>query len=172
MSAGQLAESLRHLLDALQQARLPLELPGRTLSAKLQGDMVAQLNDYLLPRLDRLDAPLLAVIGGSTGAGKSTLINSMIGRVVSRTGVIRPTTRSPVLVHHPADAHWFGPDGILPGLARSLESADDTRTLQLVAEDSLPQGLAFWTHPTSTRWSPRIAPWPPSCWLRPISGCS
>ena len=143
MSAGQLAESLRHLLDALQQARLPLELPGRTLSAKLQGDMVAQLNDYLLPRLDRLDAPLLAVIGGSTGAGKSTLINSMIGRVVSRTGVIRPTTRSPVLVHHPADAHWFGPDGILPGLARSLESADDTRTLQLVAEDSLPQGLAM-----------------------------
>ncbi len=142
MSAGQLAESLRQLRDALQQARLPLELPGSTLTTQLQRNMIAQLDDYLLPRLDRLDAPLLAVIGGSTGAGKSTLINSMIGRVVSRTGVIRPTTRSPVLVHHPDDAHWFGPDRILPGLARSVEAANDTRTLQLVAEDSLPQGLA------------------------------
>ena len=29
MSAGQLAESLSHLRDALQRARLPLDLPGR-----------------------------------------------------------------------------------------------------------------------------------------------
>ncbi len=143
MSAGQLAESLRQLRDALQQARLPLELPGSRLTGTLQRDMVAQLDDYLLPRLERLDAPMLAVIGGSTGAGKPTLVNSMIGRVVSRTGVIRPTTRSPVLVHHPDDAHWFGPDRILPGLARSLAAANDTRTLQLVPEPSLPQGLAL-----------------------------
>ena len=143
MSAGQLAESLRSLRDALEQARLPLELPGSRLTGALQHDMVAQLDDYLLPRLERLDAPMLAVIGGSTGAGKSTLINSMIGRVVSRTGVIRPTTRSPVLVHHPDDTHWFGPDRILPGLARSLAAANDTRTLQLVPEPSLPQGLAL-----------------------------
>ncbi len=144
MSAGQqLAESLSSLRDALQQARLPLELPGGRLAGTLQHDMIAQLNDYLLPRLQRLDAPLLAVIGGSTGAGKSTLVNSLIGRVVSRTGVIRPTTRSPVLVHHPDDAHWFGPDRILPGLARSMEAANDTRTLQLVPEPSIPRGLAL-----------------------------
>jgi len=142
MSAGQLAESLRLLRDALEQARLPLELPGSTLAGKLQRDSVSQLDDYLLPRLERLDAPLLAVVGGSTGAGKSTLVNSMIGRTVSRPGVIRPTTRSPVLVHHPEDAHWFGPDRILPGLARTLASANDTRTLQLVGEPTLPQGLA------------------------------
>ena len=142
MSAGQLAESLRLLRDALEQARLPLELPGSTLAGKLQRDSVSQLDDYLLPRLERLDAPLLAVVGGSTGAGKSTLVNSMIGRTVSRPGVIRPTTRSPVLVHHPEDAHWFGPDRILPGLARTLAAANDTRTLQLVAEPTLPQGLA------------------------------
>ncbi|HOQ54308.1 MAG TPA: 50S ribosome-binding GTPase [Micropruina sp.] len=144
MSAGQqLAESLTSLRDALQQARLPLELPGGRLAGTLRHDMIAQLDDYLLPRLQRLDAPLLAVIGGSTGAGKSTLVNSLIGRVVSRTGVIRPTTRSPVLVHHPDDAHWFGPDRILPGLARSMEAANDTRTLQLVPEPSIPRGLAL-----------------------------
>ena len=48
MSAGQLAESLSHLRDALQRARLPLDLPGSTLTGRLQRDMVAQLDDYLL----------------------------------------------------------------------------------------------------------------------------
>ncbi|MFT3832517.1 MAG: ABC transporter [Micropruina sp.] len=143
MSAGRLASSLRLLADALDHARLPLDLPGRDAAAILRRDLTAQLSDYLLPRLERIDAPLLTVIGGSTGAGKSTLVNSMIGRTVSRPGVIRPTTRSPVLVHHPDDAHWFGPDRILPGLARSLQAADDVRTLQLVAEPSLPPGLAI-----------------------------
>ena len=143
MSAGQLASSLRLLADALDRARLPLDLPGRGAAETLRRDLGAQLNDYLLPRLERLDAPMLAVVGGSTGAGKSTLVNSMIGRTVSRPGVIRPTTRSPVLVHHPDDAHWFGPERILPGLARTLEAASDTRTLQLVPEPSLPQGLAI-----------------------------
>lgn len=143
MSVGQLATSLRKLRDSLESARLPLGLPGSDSAASLRGELVAQLDDYLLPRLDRLDAPLLAVVGGSTGAGKSTLVNSLIGREVSRPGVIRPTTRSPVLVHHPDDAQWFGPDRILPGLARSLAAANDTRTLQLVPEETLPQGLAI-----------------------------
>ncbi len=143
MSATQLVEALTGLRAALAGVRLPLALPGSEAAAKTAREIVGQLDDYMLPRLARLDAPLLAVIGGSTGAGKSTLINSMIGRTVSRPGVIRPTTRSPVLVHHPDDAIWFSSDRILPGLARSLEAANDTRTLQVVAEPSLPRGLAI-----------------------------
>ena len=50
-----------------------------------------------------MDAPLLMVVGGSTGAGKSTLVNSLVGADVSPAGVLRPTTRAPVLVCHPAD---------------------------------------------------------------------
>jgi GTPase Era involved in 16S rRNA processing len=46
-------------------------------------------------------APLLAVIGGPTGAGKSTLVNSLVRAPVSATGFLRPTTRTPVLVCHP-----------------------------------------------------------------------
>ena len=46
-------------------------------------------------------APLLAVVGGPTGAGKSTLVNSLVRAPVSRTGILRPTTRTPVLVCHP-----------------------------------------------------------------------
>ena len=81
----------------------------------------------MLPRLATIDAPLLAVVGGSTGAGKSTLVNSLVGRQVTAPGVIRPTTRAPVLVHHSSDARWFTDDRILPGLARSSGSRRRTR---------------------------------------------
>jgi hypothetical protein len=139
----QRVRALTGLRDALAGVRLPLSLPGSEASALRAREAVAQLDDYVLPRLNRLEAPLLAVVGGSTGAGKSTLVNSVIGRVVSAPGVIRPTTRSPVLVHHPDDAGWFGADRILPGLARSADRVADARTLQLVPEPTLPPGLAI-----------------------------
>ena len=137
------AQALGGLRDALAGVRLPLGLPGSEAAAVRAREAVAQLDDYVLPRLSRLEAPLLAVVGGSTGAGKSTLVNSVIGRVVSTPGVIRPTTRSPVLVHHPGDAGWFGADRILPGLGRSADRVADAKTLQLVPEPTLPPGLAI-----------------------------
>jgi len=143
MGAEQLAASLTALREALAGVRLPLDLPGASAVRDRVRRFVDQLDDYVLPRLDRLEAPLLAVIGGSTGAGKSTLVNSLLGRVVTAPGVIRPTTRSPVLVHHPDDAAWFASDAILPGLARSTASAADARTLQIVAEPTMPRGLAI-----------------------------
>src|SRR5215207_2406814 len=90
-----------------------------------------------------LDAPLLAVVGGSTGAGKSTLVNSLVGTRVTETGVLRPTTRSPVLVHHPADADWFGQDRLLPDLERVHSPTTDPSALQLVPASSVPPGLAI-----------------------------
>lgn len=143
MSTSNLELALSNLRDALSPVRLPLPLPGAAEQAKLARDVVAQLDDYVIPRLQTMNAPLLAVVGGSTGAGKSTLVNSLIGRVVSVPGVIRPTTRSPVLVHHPDDGEWFDDDRILPGLGRSLVSSQDQSTLQLVPEPTLPRGLAL-----------------------------
>ncbi|MGL5406481.1 MAG: GTPase [Propionibacteriaceae bacterium] len=143
MTVPQLGDSLRQLRDALAPVRLPLPLPGAQVQAQAAHDIVAQLNDYVLPRLGTLDAPLLAVVGGSTGAGKSTLVNSVIGRRVTIPGVIRPTTRGPVLVHHPDDEQWFLTDRILPGMARSHGASLDSRSLQLVAEPTIPQGLAL-----------------------------
>ncbi len=143
MSTAALTEALTNLRAALAAVRLPLDLPGSKAEAAQARAAVTQLDDYILPRLATLDAPLLAVIGGSTGAGKSTLVNSLLGRVVSRPGVIRPTTRSPVLVHHPDDTEYFESDRILPGLARSRDQANDTSTLQLVPDASLPRGLAL-----------------------------
>lgn len=143
MGAETLSASLTRLRDALAGVRLPLDLPAASDVRDRSRRAVAQLDDYVLPRLARLDAPLLAVIGGSTGAGKSTLVNTLLGREVSAPGVIRPTTRSPVLVHHPADADWFASAAILPGLARGTGAAHDARTLQVVPEESLPRGLAI-----------------------------
>jgi len=140
--ASPLTIALTNLRDALASVRLPLPLPRAAELTGLSRDFSKQLDDYVLPRLQRIEAPLLAVVGGSTGAGKSTLVNSLIGRVVTKPGVIRPTTRSPVLVYHPDDARWFAEERILPGLIRSNASSDDARSLHLVPEPTLPRGLA------------------------------
>jgi hypothetical protein len=107
-------------------------------------DLMGQIDDYLLPRLQRLDAPVLAVVGGSTGAGKSTLVNSLIGREVSLAGVLRPTTRAPVLVCHPNEVGWFSDDRILPKLPRSTGSSPtDSAGLHLVVDEDVVSGLAI-----------------------------
>lgn len=154
-----LVESLEILRGRLAAARLPLDLPGAAAAREDLDLAVHQLDDYLLPRLRSHSAPLLVVVGGSTGAGKSTLVNSLLGEHVSAPGVLRPTTRAPVLVHHPLDERWFSTDRVLPGLARVSEHGprgdatpggtatasppEPTRTLRLVASDALPHGLAL-----------------------------
>ncbi|WP_223206131.1 dynamin family protein [Streptomyces xanthii] len=114
----QLLDALTVLRDRVAAARFPLPLPGAPRARANRGELLAQLDDYLVPRLRAPEAPLLAVIGGSTGSGKSTLVNSLVGRVVSEAGVLRPTTRTPVLVCHPDDHHWFSGMRVLPDLTR------------------------------------------------------
>jgi hypothetical protein len=135
--------ALVRLREALQAALLPLDLPGVEERRKDQREMVDQIEDYVLPRLIQIDAPLLTVVGGSTGAGKSTLVNSLVGTRVTEPGVLRPTTRSPVLVHNPADSDWFDKERILPDLARTSRASGDPGALQLVPSETVPQGLAI-----------------------------
>src|SRR5215203_3647081 len=116
--ATDLTAALERLRDDLAGVRLDLELPGAAEARGARDDLVAQVDDYLLPRLRQMDAPVLMVVGGSTGAGKSTLVNSIVGSVVSPAGVLRPTTRAPVLACHPGDVPAFEGDRVLPGLAR------------------------------------------------------
>ncbi|MFJ4774966.1 dynamin family protein [Streptomyces sp. NPDC088762] len=114
----QLLDALSALRDRVASVRLPLPLPGAPRARQTRAELLAQLDDYLVPRLKAPEAPMLAVIGGSTGAGKSTLVNSLVGRQVSEAGVLRPTTRTPVLVCHPDDHHWFAGMRVLPDLMR------------------------------------------------------
>jgi hypothetical protein len=138
-----LPDALQELRDRVAAAPLALAVPGRDEALRAARGVVDQVDDYLLPRLRDLDAPLLTVVGGSTGAGKSTLVNSVLGATVTMPGVLRPTTRAPVLVCAPADRAQFSGDRVLPGLSRTTGREAGPGGLQLVSTDALPAGLAL-----------------------------
>ncbi|THV18733.1 dynamin family protein [Nocardioides caeni] len=131
------------LHGALRAAGLPLDLPGIEALRVGRDHIIEQLEDYIIPRLTEVEAPLLVVVGGSTGAGKSTLVNTLVQERVTTPGILRPTTRSPVLVHHPEDGRWFGQDRLLPDLKRVHQSTNDQSAIQLVASANVPRGLAL-----------------------------
>jgi hypothetical protein len=139
--------ALGRMRDAAAAVRLDLEIPGAEAARKVRDDLVAQVDDHLLPRLAQMDAPVLIVVGGSTGAGKSTLVNSLVGSEVSPAGVLRPTTRAPVLVCHPDELRWFQEQRILPSLPRATGGTPAPGTLQLVSTPALPPGLALLDSP-------------------------
>lgn len=134
------ANELREVLTATP---LPLPLPESGPVRELRTRLLDQLEDYVLPRLADPGRPMLVVVGGPTGVGKSTLVNTIVGETVTASGLTRPTTRSPVLVHHPADRGWFGAGGVLPSLARVDHPTDDADELQLVSTAAVPQGVAL-----------------------------
>ena len=63
--------------------------------------LVRRLEDRAAGLRVRLEAPLVVATLGGTGAGKSTLVNALVGSDVSEAGRQRPTTRLPVLVCRP-----------------------------------------------------------------------
>ena len=145
MTTPDLAEALDALRHRVAGLRLDLATPGSEPARGAQTELVGQVDDYLLPRLRQLEAPLLAVVGGSTGAGKSTLVNTLVGDDVTKAGWLRPTTRGPVLVCSPADRRWFTEDRILPELSRTTGdgSQGGGGTLHVVAHPGVPTGLAL-----------------------------
>jgi energy-coupling factor transporter ATP-binding protein EcfA2 len=138
-----LPTALRQLSTALRSPGLALAVPGAEEARRVRTELVAQIDDYLVPRLEQMEAPLLMVVGGSTGAGKSTLVNSLVGAPVSASGVLRPTTRAPVLVCHPDDLPWFQDDRVLPDMPRTIGGAAAPNGLQLVPTEALKPGLAL-----------------------------
>jgi hypothetical protein len=118
---------------AAAEVSYPLPLPSADPARAEAAALLAQVDDYALPRLTRLDAPLLVVVGGSTGAGRSTLVNSLVRAPVSPAGVLRPTTRTPVLVCNPVDTAWFRSGGLLTSGV----------VTQLIAAPALAAGLAL-----------------------------
>ena len=138
-----LLAALEGLGEQVAELRLPLDAPSAQSGRRLRRQIADQLEDYVLPRLRRIDAPLLAVVGGPTGAGKSTLVNSLVGHRVSAAGVLRPTTRAAVLAYNPADNAWFEEARILPGLRRVTgDGTADPSSLHLAPSERIPAGLA------------------------------
>jgi energy-coupling factor transporter ATP-binding protein EcfA2 len=147
VDARQLEEAILGLRHRIVDVTLLFDTEGVDEARAERRKLLSQIDDYLLPRLRQSGAPILVALVGSTGAGKSTLVNSLVGMQVSNTGVRRPTTNSPVLACHPDDADWFAENVFLPtvprvrqeGLARSGRDG----LLVLAASEGMPQGVAL-----------------------------
>lgn len=142
MGRGGLDELRRAVLDA--SFTLPTSSAPHALAQRDR--ILRRLDDFIRPRVDSIDAPLVGVVGGSTGSGKSTIINSLVGSTVSASSAVRPTTRRPLLVHHPDEGDWFSTDRIMPRLTRiDAESGivESSAQIALLACERLPRGLAL-----------------------------
>src|SRR5262249_21731832 len=147
VNAKLIESAILALRKPIVAAHLPLEAPGVEEARAERRKLLGQIDDYLLPRLRESGSPVLVALVGSTGAGKSTLVNSIVGAQVSMTGIRRPTTNSPVLACHPDDVDWFAENIFLPtvprvrqeGLARSGRDG----LLVLAADEGMPKGVAL-----------------------------
>jgi energy-coupling factor transporter ATP-binding protein EcfA2 len=127
--------ALAERLDALAVERSADRIAGDE-AARRATRLRDHLAGHVLPRARSLDAPLLVLLIGPTGAGKSSLVNALAGRAVSRSGVLRPTTRELVAVVHPDDRDALMSDGSpLVQLAGGR--------LRVVADDGEPRGIAL-----------------------------
>ncbi|HEU5387371.1 MAG TPA: GTPase [Streptosporangiaceae bacterium] len=147
VDARLLEAALLNLRKRIAAIPLVFQIAGSEEVKTERGKLLSQIDDYLLPRVRRSAAPVLVALVGSTGAGKSTLVNSIVGAHVSATGVRRPTTNSPVLACHPDDIDWFAENNFLPTLPRvrqeGLARPGRDGLLVLAASDGMPRGIAL-----------------------------
>lgn len=148
---GKTAARLGELQDLLKKLFFVTEQPTEASAfEELRNKALNQISDYLIPRVSNLGAPLLVVVGGSTGSGKSTLVNSLLGEQVSLSGAVRPTTRTPVLAFNPVDQPFFESVRILPELKRvkgggfnNEAGAQSNQALLMTPREQVPRGLAI-----------------------------
>jgi energy-coupling factor transporter ATP-binding protein EcfA2 len=147
VDARLLEAALLNLRKRIAAIPLVFEITGSAEVKAERAKLLSQIDDYLLPRVRRSAAPILVALVGSTGAGKSTLVNSIVGAHVSTTGVRRPTTNSPVLACHPEDIEWFAENNFLPTLPRvrqeGLARPGRDGLLVLAASEGMPRGIAL-----------------------------
>jgi energy-coupling factor transporter ATP-binding protein EcfA2 len=133
-----LRASLDVLAERVESTSFDLPTAERSKREALRGDLAWTIREYLLPRLSDLEAPLLAVVIGSTGSGKSTLVNALAQQRVSDPGPIRPTTRVPVIWTHPEHAHRYQ-EGFLTGYGTAVDAAHRLRIV--TSEHDLLEGV-------------------------------
>lgn len=134
--------ALSDIAKRVSETRFTLQTEDFADGRELHRQLSSELTDYLLPRINRTQTPFMIAVGGSTGAGKSTLVNSLVGRTVSPAGVRRPTTGNPIVVHNPADTKFFESQSFLSDLPRSTDPTTSTPSVVLVPNDDVEPGTA------------------------------
>jgi len=128
---GRAPSDLRDLVErltALAERRLASMPRTETATARAR-QLADHVRGHVRVRAASLDAPLVVLLVGPTGAGKSTIFNTLAGRVASQTGVLRPTTRVAVVLAHPDD-HAALRDGALEGVSDEQVRFVDDVTLE------------------------------------------
>ena len=120
-------------LDSLAERRLASNPRSEGASTRAR-QLIDHLRGHVRVRAASLDAPLVVLLLGPTGAGKSTIFNTIAGRDASQTGVLRPTTRVAVVLVHPEDR-----DALLSGSLASVR----VDQIQLVEDDAIAPGLVL-----------------------------
>ncbi|MFL5714212.1 MAG: GTPase [Chloroflexota bacterium] len=119
-------------LEALAERRLASR--PRTDAGRARARQLADLlRGHIRVRAASLDAPLVVLLLGPTGAGKSTIFNTIAGRAASATGVLRPTTRVAVVLVHPDDRE---------ALVEGAFGAVPPEQLRFVEDPTVERGLA------------------------------
>jgi energy-coupling factor transporter ATP-binding protein EcfA2 len=99
---------LRAIADALEAAGFRLPFDDRDDRDRARREMATGIRQYLLPRLSDPEAPVVGLLTGLSGTGKSTLLNSLAQRRLSVTSAVRAATTDPVVWAHRTHAgrYW------------------------------------------------------------------
>lgn len=126
---------LRALVDRLDDLAVRrLSSHPRSDAARNRARQLADLlRGHVRVRAASLDAPLVVLLLGPTGSGKSTIFNTIAGRAISPTGVLRPTTRVAVVLAHPDDR-----EALVEGAFAGIERGQ----LKFVEDGAVERGLA------------------------------
>ncbi len=132
MDASELTAQCDRLAE-LARRRLAITTGNPAADARAR-QLHDHLEGFVRPRVADIDAPLMILLLGPTGAGKSSLLNTIAAAEVSETGVLRPTTRDAVLYASEVDAKRILGSGRLSGVARErLKQAEAPATSDGVA---------------------------------------
>jgi len=120
-------------LESLSERRLTLRPRSEAAAARAR-QLADHLRGHVRVRAASLDAPVVVLLVGPTGAGKSTIFNTIAGSAASSTGVLRPTTRVAVILVHPSDQ-----ESLLEGALAGLPPEQ----VRFVADETIEPGLVL-----------------------------